>query len=509
MEKWFQNNMDVVYLFYGLCFISMGILILASPKKKSGFKLAGIIWLLAVFALIHGFGEWLDMFSFINSDNKLLGIISLIALIISYCFLFEFARRILLISDNIFINALSSNFRWWLMPIAFSFIFFILIDTSDKFLSMAQILIRYLLGFPSYILTSAGFYLYYRQEKDALKHLKVDKYFLIAYNSFWIYGILAGVLVPKGEFFPSNLLNSDNFHSMIGIPVQIFRIAVGMSITVTIVGSIRLFNKEMEDKLILYNEQLEGIVVDRTQRLININDKLKEEIQIHKETENKLHMLTSKILSIKEDERAIISREIHDELGQIITGMKIDISLLTEDMLALKCDDIFTEKLISLSFTTDRILKQVQNIAMFLRPVEIDNLGVISAIKTYIDDFPKRNGISCSLRYLLYCNEEELKFDDETEISIFRIVQEALTNIIRHSSADEACVIVEYVNGYLRFLIIDNGKGISDFEISKNSSLGILGMKERAMMIGGEINIISAKNNGTMVTLSIPWRNNN
>jgi len=496
--------MDVIYLFYGSCFISTGILIFAQPKKNSAFKFAEIVWLLAVFALIHGFTEWLNLLSFIHADNAQIQLLSLISLILSYCFLFEFGMRILIISENISKNGLSRYFKWYWLLIVFTFVFFIRIDTSVKFLYKGEILARYLLGLPGSFLTGAGFFLYYRHEKYALKHLNVDKYFLLAGISFWIYGILAGIVVPKGNFFPSNLFNSDNFYSMIGIPVQVFRAGAAPSIALAIVGIIRLFNKETNNELLRYNKQLEGMVTDRTQKLMNINVQLEDEIKIHKKMEQQLHLLTSRMFSIKEDERVMISREIHDELGQIMTRLKIDLSLLMEDMLESKCDKVYMEKLKSLSGYIDRIFKRIKDIAKFLRPKELDSLGLISAIKTYINDFQKHTGISCSLQYLLNCDERDIKFDDTTEIAIFRIIQEALTNIVRHSKANEACVIIENSIGFLRFSIKDNGRGISDSEISESGSLGLLGMKERAHMIGGEMNIVSAKDNGAVITLSIP-----
>jgi signal transduction histidine kinase len=291
---------------------------------------------------------------------------------------------------------------------------------------------------------------------------------------------------------------------MIGIPVQVFRAGAAPSIALAIVGIIRLFNKETNNELLRYNKQLEGMVTDRTQKLMNINVQLEDEIKIHKKMEQQLHLLTSRMFSIKEDERVMISREIHDELGQIMTRLKIDLSLLMEDMLESKCDKVYMEKLKSLSGYIDRIFKRIKDIAKFLRPKELDSLGLISAIKTYINDFQKHTGISCSLQYLLNCDERDIKFDDTTEIAIFRIIQEALTNIVRHSKANEACVIIENSIGFLRFSIKDNGRGISDSEISESGSLGLLGMKERAHMIGGEMNIVSAKDNGAVITLSIP-----
>ncbi|MBF0519699.1 MAG: PAS domain S-box protein [Nitrospirae bacterium] len=243
---WFQHNLDIVYFFYGLGFFSMGIAIIVKHKQGSTFKLAGIIWMLAVFALVHGMNEWLDMLLLSRSDNKTLTILSWFCLIISYGFLFEFGRNIITLNTDIHSAGSVQLFKWWLTPVIITGVLIFSYNSND-FFKVGHILVRYLLGFPGSLLTAIGFYSYY-QNKD-IKQLKIDKYFLLISISFLIYACLGGMVAPKGRFFPSNWLNTETFLLAINIPVQVFRTSTAVIAAVSIVGAIKLFNWEARRKL--------------------------------------------------------------------------------------------------------------------------------------------------------------------------------------------------------------------------------------------------------------------
>ncbi|KJU86578.1 PAS/PAC sensor signal transduction histidine kinase [Candidatus Magnetobacterium bavaricum] len=231
-----------------------------------------------------------------------------------------------------------------------------------------------------------------------------------------------------------------------------------------------------------------------------MENQLKAEILYRKEIERRLHMLTSQMISSREEERIMISRDIHDDLGQTLTGLKIDVSLLVAQMSASGYDSGVIDKLLSISSSIDTVFGSMRRIAANLRPQDLDKLGLLQAMRSYLDEFQQRSGICCEL----CCNEKDIELDSSRKIAIFRIFQESLTNIMRHSNASEVFVIIDNDCRCLKLSVIDDGKGISDSDISDTRSLGILGMKERALMIGAEIKIRGDKGVGTQVTVSVP-----
>jgi len=289
MDQWFKSNLDIIFFIYGLAFVGMGIAIWAQPKKGSSFKLASILWLLAGFGFIHGANEFLDMWAIIKGQNPIFDIIRSLALIISYLFLFEFSRRLFRICGQKYLEGLSRVFGWW-MTLAITLVIFTLGFKSGDFWKTGTIWARYLLGFPGCIFLSISFISYYQYEKKELAALKVKKYFFWAGISFFTYGLLGGLVVPKADFFPSNLLNTDYFFSVTGVPVQGPRAVIAIIIAWSICGILRIFNwetverlkreigerKRAEKALQGINLDLEARVRQRAEELQNTCDELRE-----------------------------------------------------------------------------------------------------------------------------------------------------------------------------------------------------------------------------------------
>jgi signal transduction histidine kinase len=220
-----------------------------------------------------------------------------------------------------------------------------------------------------------------------------------------------------------------------------------------------------------------------------------------KKTGIRLQNLASHLQSIREEERTTIAREIHDELGQILTVLKIQITLLSkklrEDQKELK------NKLSYASGIIDSTVEKVQRITAKLRPNILDELGLIPAIEWQAQEFQKVTGIQCSISL----PNEEIQLEDEKSTAIFRIFQEALTNVIRHSSAKTVSILINIKNGLMVLRIKDNGHGINPEQIYAIKSLGIIGMKERALILGGEVTIEGIPGKGTVVTVEMPLIN--
>ena len=211
-----------------------------------------------------------------------------------------------------------------------------------------------------------------------------------------------------------------------------------------------------------------------------------------------LRNLASHLQSVREEERGLIAREIHDELGQVLTVLKIQISLLANKLRSDQGD--LKIRMDSLSNLIDGAVDSVQKIASKLRPVILDELGLLSAIEWQTQEFQRVSGVHCSLSL----PEAEINFEKEKSTAVFRIFQEALTNVMRHSKASIVSVLVQKTHNLFTLQVADNGIGISNEQIKDFHSLGLIGINERAMIVGGEVYIEGIPNLGTRVRLEIP-----
>jgi diguanylate cyclase (GGDEF)-like protein len=242
----------------------MGISILTQPKKGSALKIADILWLLAAFGIVHGMNEWLDMWSMIKYRTHALDLARLLCLISSFIFLFEFGKRLFMESIDRDLPSRRKRtvgyLSWAVYLIIGIFIFFNSSQYHD-FWNAGSIWARYLLAFPGALLTGFGFLYYFRHEEKILKQARVTKYFLLSGLSFAVYGILTGLVVPKGDFFPANWLNTNSFLSTIHIPVQVFRTGVAIVGALAVNGMIKFFDWETRKKLeeALVTDELTGV----------------------------------------------------------------------------------------------------------------------------------------------------------------------------------------------------------------------------------------------------------
>jgi PAS domain S-box-containing protein len=214
-----------------------------------------------------------------------------------------------------------------------------------------------------------------------------------------------------------------------------------------------------------------------------------------------LRALSAHLQLARETEGTRIAREIHDELGSLLTSLKWDVERASrvlagplEPATILQLQQRFTE-LIKLS---DVALSSIRRIASELRPSVLDDLGLAAAVEWHAQQFQGRTGIVCD------CFMEEINLNEEQSTAVFRILQEALTNVLRHAEATHVVIEMTSEDGHFSLSVSDNGKGITEPQKSGHRSLGILGMRERAHLVGGEIVISGAQASGTTVTVRVP-----
>ena len=231
---------------------------------------------------------------------------------------------------------------------------------------------------------------------------------------------------------------------------------------------------------------------------LNITERKLAEAQLQ-ESRMKLRNLLAYLQSVREHERTAFAREIHDELGQALTALKMDLYWLRNKY---KENAPMVSKVQSMSKLIDRTIQTVKKICIELRPGVLDDLGLTAAIEWQAREFQNRSGIRCDL----FFDPEEIILDTNRSTAIFRIFQETMTNVARHAEASRITVTIEKKNSHLIMEVRDNGKGIGEEEIFDSESFGLIGMRERALYLGGEFQISSCSDggSGTTVIVSIP-----
>jgi PAS domain S-box-containing protein len=235
---------------------------------------------------------------------------------------------------------------------------------------------------------------------------------------------------------------------------------------------------------------------------IDITDRKQAEEEVQASHEQ-MRALAGRLQEVREEERTNIAREIHDELGGALTGLKIDFSLLTRVALQIENKTVRTSLLAGMDSMIkfiDATIHTVRRIAMELRPGVLDDLGLVAALEWQLKDFEKRTGIRCEF----FPPVEDISFDADISTALFRIFQEALTNVARHSGATEVRVRLRMEADSSTLEVEDNGKGIEKEKALSSKSLGLLGMRERAQMFGGRITVTGTPGTGTKVTVEIP-----
>jgi len=229
----------------------------------------------------------------------------------------------------------------------------------------------------------------------------------------------------------------------------------------------------------------------------NITERRQAEQQL-KQSRAQLHNLMRHMQSKIEEERKHIAREVHDELGQILTKLKIDLATILK--IPVGSDIMLRETAESMNDLLNTAIHQVHQISTNLRPHLLDDLGLVEAIYWMCEELEKSAGIKCKVEL----QPEEVHFSAELTTTIFRMCQEALTNVIRHSNATRVHVVLVVDNDILRLKIIDNGMGITSEQIEDEKSFGIMGMRERLYDFNGNVAFVSPEAGGTIVDVTIP-----
>jgi len=249
-------------------------------------------------------------------------------------------------------------------------------------------------------------------------------------------------------------------------------------------------------------EVMNELEITNSKLLEEIGERKKSEVKLEQANEQ-LHALTSRIVTVREEERTALSREIHDELGSALTGVKMGLMHIKRSLPGNERSEAFAnmhEILASMTNIIDGTIRMVRKIITDLRPEILDEVGLAEALQWYGGEFSKRTSIS--IRFTIFPKKFDVDKKQTTEL--FRIFQEILANIAKHSNASKVVVFLKKENELLTLRVKDDGIGIKETDMANKNSFGILGIRERAKLMGGQMNIKGAPGKGTTITVEVP-----
>ena len=259
--------------------------------------------------------------------------------------------------------------------------------------------------------------------------------------------------------------------------------------------------KQAEEALRDAYNDLEQRVEERTRELSRVNENLQTEISKHKESEAARLELLRRLVTAQEEERRRISRELHDQTGQHLTALLLGLKTLNNS--TDNGSTLLHKSLFQLQKLTERLVEEAHHLAWDLRPAALDDLGLETAIANYVEKWSERNSISLDFHSGL----NKLRLPPPIETAVFRIVQEALTNVLKHAQATRVSVMLEYRYDELLVIVEDNGRGFQPevpLKVKERGGLGLVGINERVALVGGKLNIESEPGCGTTLAIRIP-----
>jgi PAS domain S-box-containing protein len=275
IHQWFQSNLDIVFFLYGLSFLITGVAILAQPRKESEFRLARILWLFVVYALIHAPGDFLDMWAVGKGRSETIYRFGQILTYISYPFLFEFGRRLVGLTGKVV--------AWWISPIIIVGIAIAAVFSVDPW-ATAHVLVGYFIRLPGGVMASLGFFWYYNSQKKTLESLSIKRYFYGAGISLLAWTFFCGLVRERSDFFPASWLNTETFSQTVKIPAYLFRSLCALVVAWTVPGILHIFNWETLSTVRGARAGLER----QSAELVKANEQLQREIIVRRQVEEEI-----------------------------------------------------------------------------------------------------------------------------------------------------------------------------------------------------------------------------
>ena len=472
----------IVYFAYGLAFFSLGLMLVLETTRNSSFEQKKLLMPLAVFGLLHGVHEWLQIFTLQNQQlngtlppwmdwfRLFLLFFSFIALWLYGWQAFQVARE--------HINP-STFFGLATLP---PYMLFILIDVLYAFyqgeitpIRMTGGLVRYLLAVPGAAITSLGLRAGANRAK-ANHRQPLDTHLNWTALGFALYSVTQ-LVVPKMGTLVGSLINAEAFLQLTGVPIQIFRTITALVIAWNLFRAIQFLEHERQAELSSAQlARLESLEQQETMR----RDLLRH------------------IVRAQEEERARIARELHDEMAQTLTAFTLDLGTLKQMNGPRSKSMPILARLQDLGKEMSQSMHQM---VYDLRPAHLDDLGLLPALQYLADKDGPRLGLQIAFK----TDGQPHRIESLAETVLFRVAQESMTNIARHAKSKRAVISLSYLAQELKLEISDEGIGFDPEEkFIAPRGWGLAGMKERTESVGGRFEVKSETGRGTRVCVTIP-----
>ncbi len=489
----FQMNLWLVYFIYGLAFFSMGLAMALEAGRSPSLAEAQILRPLAVFGLIHGLHEWLEIFivqaeffgvevthSWLWFRLALLAFsfISLVAYGVQ-----AFSAHKLPRATDIWVGSglLVLYLAVILLTGAFSW------QDPHAWVARADVLARYMLAIPGALLT---FLVLHQQSKitQLAGREKLSQSLGWSAWGFFIYG-LSQFFVPAANMFPASLLNADWFSATFFFPIQILRALVAVMITAGLIRATQIVEMERQAQLLVARE-------DRLEALQQVQAELVKREQLRRS-------LLRHIVQAQEDERARISQELHDETSQLLTAFTLDLAALRS---YLPDQERVLQIMARLQSLSRRMSETLYRLVHDLRPAQLDDLGLVPALDQLGEIFQQQ----MNLHVVLTADGTPRRLEPTLETVLFRVVQEALTNIARHAHTHQAEVQLTYAPNVVQLIVCDHGAGFDyDEAHASPKGWGLVGMRERVRTVDGQFKLQSQLGKGTCIEITVPLLESN
>ena len=485
MADFFIRNIFVVYFFYGLSFFSMGLAVFLEVARSKENEFAQALRPLSWFGLVHGSHEWFEMILLVQGPQAgsfweiMIPLLRMAMLSGSFVLLAVFGVRLITgqTRSRQSYYLIGMLLVVWLVGLG---ILFVYSESAGFNVTAADVFTRYSLAIPGAVLTGWGLI---KQRQNFIKQGMHDfgQDVLLAAFAFLTYGLVGQLFTAPSGLFPSTYLNSETFLRWFNFPVQVLRALCATFAAIFIIRSTRSFEV---DKARLVRE-MEAAQLAERQRMQELRAEL-------------LH----RTVQAQESERQRIALELHDGLGQLLTALGMGLRAIVESTRANPLRA--SQQAQHLEGLVADGVDELRRIVSGLHPPQLDDLGLLAALRWYAGEVTKLYQLPIQVS----SNGQPSELSPEVRTVIFRIAQEAVTNIVRHSRATHATIHIESDHSQLRLLIEDNGRGFDVKRVLEPNpdqpSWGLMGMMERANLVGGTCVIRSIPSIGTTVEFLLP-----
>ncbi len=495
MANLFVDPIVPVFFVYGLAFYTMGLaVVLKSGGWIADRAVRRAMRLLAVFALIHGTHEWFEMFFRIGTAASgfvappALEMARTAVLMGSFAFLAAFGV------ETIYLHAPRALHRWTLgvlLAISATGVLAIILHYLpdwDTITRAADAWARYSLGAVGATIAGVGLLVQARDNRRAELYA-VSRGWLVTGVALIVYGLVGQTASAPSVLFPSTVYNTQTFQHLFGFPIQLLRAAVAVTSTVGVLGALRALELE--------RRRAERQATDaRFAAQAEAQQALAQRETLQKE-------LLRRTVGTQEDERARIARELHDGIGQTLTALVYRVTAL--EALPDNGKPVTPEMVENVHQLATQAHADLRQLVTDLRPAQLDDLGLVAALHWLADQTRRQLDLDVSV----VVDGRKKRLPGEIETTLFRIAQEALTNVVKYAEVDEACIRLSFEPKFVILEIIDHGVGFDvkaalDVEVTEREAWGLIGMQERATLAGGRLLLLSTPEKGSVVRVIIP-----